>query len=826
MQTIAEHRRPFDLFSSEEEGVNSEDPTEYFEKPSPSRTARCPAKPPSDRSVRKRGRRLRRRSIQRKQRRRSSSSRRASSRKTKSLRSKRKRPRYSSSSSETEGGDADSESIATSSDYEESESTEAELVSDSHDEEGDGEGPELHPAPFEQDDLSLARFLQERENSRLLRRNYDLRSRPKSQADDDNRGSTSRGTSKKYNLRQNPKRLSRTPDPAAIDAAVSWSDIRLPGDEILGVEDARTPSHPGDERAKRPSPRSGIEEEPTQPPLTFESIAGMEECVERLQEMVVLPLLRPDLLQSMGIRPPRGILFHGPPGTGKTLMARILADRCSRLLQQTAATAAAEGGHPSPTQQHQRVSFFLRNGSDCLSKWIGEAERNLRNLFHEARAKEPAIIFFDELDGLAPDRSARNADQGHVSLVATLLALMDGLDDRGRVVVIGATNRVDSLDSALRRPGRFDREFYFGLPSEAARRQILGIHTRSWPSATPAPAEASTLHVAAAAASPAAAATSSAASSSVSAANVNVPFAQENEQLIASVARQTEGWSGADLAGLCTEAALNALRRSIPALLSPPPVQDAGPPDDQESQVTPLGGSKSLPLVQAQDFDKALGQMAPSRERRFLDRTFDLPFDLDMLFVDWKRSLQASVAPSIHRLSLHSADQVQVHVWPAVALAIAVPAVLSRPDAESLARGALVRGGPLAGFEVLRSLPPALSDVSLIDRPTLFILGPENLPSLDAADCEAGDCVAWKEIIRKHWISHLRLGQPVVLVALLPEDAILEGDADVLRVQSEFSRDQVQEWAEESGCAISDERPSWTLSDLLSLALHSKHHRQ
>ncbi len=121
----------------------------------------------------------------------------------------------------------------------------------------------------------------------------------------------------------------------------------------------------------------------------------------------------------------------------------------------------------------------MRKGADCLSKWVGEAERQLRLLFEEARASQPSIIFFDEIDGLAPVRSSKQ-DQIHASIVSTLLALMDGMDGRGQVVVIGATNRPDAVDPALRRPGRFDREFYFGLPTVDAREKILSIMTGKW----------------------------------------------------------------------------------------------------------------------------------------------------------------------------------------------------------------------------------------------------------------------------------------------------------------------------------------------------------
>ncbi|EJD42384.1 AAA-domain-containing protein [Auricularia subglabra TFB-10046 SS5] len=190
--------------------------------------------------------------------------------------------------------------------------------------------------------------------------------------------------------------------------------------------------------------------------VTFDEVGGLDEHIASLKEMTLLPLLYPELFQRFNVTPPRGVLFHGPPGTGKTLLARALAASCR------------SGG--------RQIAFFMRKGADCLSKWVGEAERQLRLLFEEARASQPAIIFFDEIDGLAPVRSAKQ-DQIHASIVSTLLALMDGMDGRGQVIVIGATNRPDAIDPALRRPGRFDREFSFSLPDVAAREQI---HTKGW----------------------------------------------------------------------------------------------------------------------------------------------------------------------------------------------------------------------------------------------------------------------------------------------------------------------------------------------------------
>lgn len=211
----------------------------------------------------------------------------------------------------------------------------------------------------------------------------------------------------------------------------------------------------GNKKATADSDPLGVDQS-----VSFDSVGGHEEHIRQLREMVALPLMYPEIFQEFGISPPKGVLFHGPPGTGKTLMARALASSCS-------------------TQTGKKVTFYMRKGADCLSKWVGEAERQLRLLFEEAKNSQPSIIFFDEIDGLAPVRSAKQ-DQIHASIVSTLLALMDGMDGRGQVIVIGATNRPDSVDPALRRPGRFDREFYFPLPDTDGRLKIIDIHTKHW----------------------------------------------------------------------------------------------------------------------------------------------------------------------------------------------------------------------------------------------------------------------------------------------------------------------------------------------------------
>ncbi|KAI5690833.1 ATPase family associated with various cellular activities [Leishmania braziliensis] len=254
--------------------------------------------------------------------------------------------------------------------------------------------------------------------------------------------------------------------------------------------------------------------------ITFDSVGGLPEHIVTLREMVLLPLLYPDLFERLDLKAPRGVLFVGPPGTGKTLMARALANEGSGLAR------GGCTGRSTPSQQQQRITFFVRKGADMLSKWVGESERQLKLLFEEAKRLQPSIIFFDEVDGLAPARHAK-AEHTQAALVSTLLALLDGLEDRGQVVVIGATNRPDTLDPALRRPGRFDRELVFPLPDAAARRHILMIQLAK--KAMPG-------------------------------------NAAQRATLVRDLVEMTEGYTGADLAALCTEASLHRLRSTLPQL--------------------------------------------------------------------------------------------------------------------------------------------------------------------------------------------------------------------------------------------------------------------
>ncbi|NXM18231.1 ATAD2 protein, partial [Ploceus nigricollis] len=247
---------------------------------------------------------------------------------------------------------------------------------------------------------------------------------------------------------------------------------------------------------------AGMEQMQIDSSVQFDGVGGLSDHISSLKEMVIFPLLYPEIFERLKIEPPRGCLFYGPPGTGKTLLARALANECS--------------------QGDMRVTFFMRKGAECLSKWIGESERQLRVLFEQAYQMRPSIIFFDEIDALAPVRSQKQ-DQIHSSVVGTLLALMDGLASRGEVVVIGATNRLDSIDPALRRPGRFEREFRFTLPNKEARKEIFKIHTRDW---NPKP----------------------------------------SDNLLEELAEECVGYCGADIKALCAETGLCALRHRYPQL--------------------------------------------------------------------------------------------------------------------------------------------------------------------------------------------------------------------------------------------------------------------
>ena len=225
----------------------------------------------------------------------------------------------------------------------------------------------------------------------------------------------------------------------------------------------------------------------------YDDIGGCRKQMAQIREMIELPLRHPTLFKTLGVKPPRGVLLYGPPGSGKTLIARAIANETGAF-------------------------FFLLNGPEIMSKMAGEAEANLRKAFEEAEKNSPAIIFIDEIDSIAPKRDKTNGEV-EKRVVSQLLTLMDGLKGRGHVVVLAATNRPNSIDPALRRFGRFDRELDIGVPDEVGRMEILRIHTK------------------------------------------NMKLAEDVD--LAEVAKSTHGYVGADMAALCTEAALQCIREKM-----------------------------------------------------------------------------------------------------------------------------------------------------------------------------------------------------------------------------------------------------------------------
>ena len=266
------------------------------------------------------------------------------------------------------------------------------------------------------------------------------------------------------------------------------------------------------------------------PRVTYEDIGGLHEEIQRIREMVELPLRHPELFQRLGIEPPKGVLLHGPPGTGKTLLAKAVANESD-------------------------ATFLSINGPEIMSKFYGESEERLRRVFQEAQEKAPSIIFIDEIDAIAPKREEVGGEVER-RVVAQLLALMDGLKSRGDVIVIGATNVVNMIDPALRRPGRFDREIEIGVPDKQGRLEILQIHTRSMP--------------------------------------------LDKDVDLKKLAEITHGYTGADLAALCREAAMKALRRYLPEIK----LDEKIPQSVLEKMV-----------VKAEDFMNAFKEITPTAMR-------------------------------------------------------------------------------------------------------------------------------------------------------------------------------------------------------------------
>ena len=297
--------------------------------------------------------------------------------------------------------------------------------------------------------------------------------------------------------------------------------------------------------------------------ISYEDIGGLSDQLGKVREIIELPLKHPELFERLGIRPPKGVLLFGPPGTGKTLIARAVAN---------------ESG----------ANFFSINGPEIMSKYYGQSEQKLREIFTNAEEKEPSIIFIDEIDSIAPKREEV---QGEVErrVVAQLLTLMDGLKERGHVIVIGATNRIDAVDPALRRPGRFDREIDIGVPDKKGRKEILTIHSRAMP--------------------------------------LNMDE-DSKSRFLDEIADMTYGFVGADLAALARESAMNALRRYLPEIDLDKPI----PTDILEKMA-----------VVEDDFRDALKLIEPSSLREVMAEIPDIHWDDIGGMENVKRELRESV---------------------------------------------------------------------------------------------------------------------------------------------------------------------------------------
>jgi transitional endoplasmic reticulum ATPase len=276
------------------------------------------------------------------------------------------------------------------------------------------------------------------------------------------------------------------------------------------------------------------------PRIAYEDIGGLRPVIQKVREMIELPLRHPELFERLGVEAPKGVLLHGPPGTGKTLLAKAVASETN-------------------------ANFYSIGGPEIMSKFYGESEERLREIFKEAQENAPSIVFIDEIDSIAPKREEVTGEV-EKRVVSQLLSVMDGLQSRGKVVVIGATNRINSLDPALRRPGRFDREIEIGVPDRDGRLEILQIHTRG------------------------------------------MPLAEDVD--LKKLADVTHGFVGADLEALAKEAAIRALRRILPEI-------------NLEAENIPVEVLNKI-IVKMSDFQEALKEVEPSAMREVLVEVPDI----------------------------------------------------------------------------------------------------------------------------------------------------------------------------------------------------------
>jgi len=296
------------------------------------------------------------------------------------------------------------------------------------------------------------------------------------------------------------------------------------------------------------------------PEINYEDIGGLSEEIKKIREMVEIPMKHPEIFQRLGVEPPKGVLLYGPPGTGKTLLAKAVANE-------------------------SEANFILLNGPEIMSKFYGESEKKIRDIFDEAEKTAPTIIFIDELDAIAPKREEVHGEVER-RVVSQILTMMDGLKARGKVIVVGATNRVNAIDPALRRPGRFDREIEIGVPNKEGRLAILKIHTRG------------------------------------------MPLTKDVD--LVKLAQVTHGFVGADLESLTKEAAMNVLRKLLPEMKL-----------DSEEQISPQILEKLV--ITAQDFTDALRVVRPSAMREVLVETPNVDWNSVGGLDDVKRELKEAV---------------------------------------------------------------------------------------------------------------------------------------------------------------------------------------
>ena len=327
-----------------------------------------------------------------------------------------------------------------------------------------------------------------------------------------------------------------------------------PGTDVTVLPAIEEPDDAGSAERSTPTVGANAGTAETATGVSYEDIGGLDEELDRIREMIEMPLAEPERFRELGIDPPSGVLLHGPPGTGKTLIAKAVANEVDAY-------------------------FDTISGPEIVSKYKGESEERLREAFERAEENAPAILFVDEIDSIAGSRD-EDADMEN-RVVAQLLTLMDGLEDRGRVVVIGATNRVDAVDEALRRGGRFDREIEIGVPDEGGRREILDVHTRE------------------------------------------MPLADDVD--LDRIAAQTHGFVGADLASLTTEAAMSSLRADRERRERSDPPSEQRPGDDGEDRGD--GPENEGAAVSQADFDAALAVVDPSAMREYVAETPDVGFD-------------------------------------------------------------------------------------------------------------------------------------------------------------------------------------------------------